>query len=633
MKTFVTNLIKITLLLHLITIAFCFSTSIYAQTWIPIQQGRSPETPSAVVLDQSSRHLTVRFDFSGIYARDVNTVYGEFKKISLDNETNCTSSAPGTPSLPQLTEIIHAPLGYKAEISSVEADWFAVGNVRIYPQQLPLRDGDTDTDFQFDSQAYQSSGVIPEKGIASVGNMQGWGGVPVTGLTIFPVRYTPSSQQLKIAESVTVTINFIPDPNQNIVVPRVPNHKMNRLHQTAILNPPQVLPRPLDADENEPVRLLFILHEEALETAQPLIDFHHSSGMRSDIWLADEIEDEFEIKNRITEMFEEGLEYVFIIGDGYTDNPHVPLHWWDPEDPPEAVDNDPTDSDSDSWYVCLDPPDEDGFDDHLPELAIGRLVYEMNNLDQLEVQVNKLINYIYWNGENRDRDALARTLVIADNFENDDEREFFIGTKRRISEEDYNLPSPDFIQAFGNQNGITDQFVIERMNEGVGIVNYRGHGSENMWAQWNNANQSFTTGDVENIENQGNPFILISSACETGDIADHGPNANLDCLLESFQKHDGGSLSAHGCIISTWRWSNSQFDETIFSAWFNEGIYDLGYSANLASTEMVIEWDGSRWPVLGRMNFRTYIWLGDPMLEVKIEVPDELHPGGNPCRC
>lgn len=615
--------------LLLFTVVSGFCNFVNAQTWIPAFSGSFPAAPTAIVTDETLSQLTVRFDFAGIYAEDVTTGQGTFQRIHFGNNTNCTASDPGTPALPQLTEIIKAPVGYKVQIKSVTADWHEAGEYRLYPQQLPLRDGEVDKGFQFDATAYQSTETFPEN-IASVGNMQGWGGVPVTGLSVIPLRYTPASGQLEIASSVMVHLEFIPDPDQNIIVPQVQSYRMNRLHQASILNPPPVNPRPLDADENEPVRLLFILLEEALETAQPLIDFHHASGMRSEVWLADEIEDEFEIKQRIVEMFEEGLEYVLIIGDGYVDNPHVPMHFWDPEDPPEPVegDNGPTASDSDTWFTCLDPPDEAGFDDHLPELAIGRLVYETNNLDQLQVQVGKLIDYIYWNGENRDNNAIARALVIADNPTNgnqhDDELEYFIGTKRLISEADYNFPAPNFIQAFGDQNGITDQFLIERMNEGVGIVNYRGHGDHTMWASWNIAGQSFSNVDVRNLENIGNPFILISSACNTGDIAQYGNNANADCLLETFQKHEGGSVSAHGCIISTWRWANSQFDETIFSAWFNNGIYDLGYSANLASTEMVVRWDASQWPVLGRMNFRTYVWLGDPMLEIKIEAPDEL---------
>ena len=627
MKNSIGNPTISTLQILLYAFVISLSNSAIAQTWIPIHSRAAQNVPSVVLIDETSNYLTVRFDISGIYAKEVLTGQGEFQKIYFDHETNLTSSAPGTPSLPQLTEIIRAPIGHKAVIRSIDADWTEVGSIRIYPQQKPLRDGDSDDGFIFDITTYESNEILPNN-IASVGIMQGWGGIPVTGLTVQPVRYTPASQQLEITESITVTVDFIPDPNQSIVVPQVPNYRMNRLHQASILNPPPVLPRPIDADENEPVRLLFIMLEEALETAQPLINFHHASGNRSDIWLADEIEDDVQIRTRITEMFEEGLEYVFIIGDGHIINPHVPLHWWDPEDPGEQPDNLPVASHSDSWYVCLDGPDRDGFDDHLPELAIGRLVYETNNLDQLEVQVNKLINYIYWNGENRFDNAIGRALVIADNPTNgeqhDDELEFFIGTKRRISEEDYDLPSPNFIQAFGDQNGITNQFITEVMNEGVGIVNYRGHGADTNWANWNQARQNFGNQDAESLENFGNPFILISSACNTGDIARRALNVNTDCLLETFQKHQGGSVSAHGCIISTWRWANSQFDETVFSAWFNEGIYDLGYSANLASTEMVIRWDASQWPVLGRMNFRTYIWLGDPMLEVKIVAPSEI---------
>ncbi len=89
-------------------------------------------------------------------------------------------------------------------------------------------------------------------------------------------------------------------------------------------------------------------------------------------------------KTYITELYNnQGLEYILMVGDAYPNGGNsggpnvVPMFYWAPgggEDP----------SYSDSWYTCMDGPD-----DHYADLAIGRFVYNINQLAQLQLQIQK----------------------------------------------------------------------------------------------------------------------------------------------------------------------------------------------------------------------------------------------------
>ncbi len=593
-------------------------------SWRSIESETPPSTPTITVLEATSDHLTVRFELDGVFMEPAQTPLGTYQRVHFGSLNTSGRSGPGEPDLPALAEMIRLPDGASGAVTVLEVDWCTVGEFDIIPAQYPHRIGSPPSDFIRSDQAYAAEGPIPEEP-AQVGRSQGWGGVPVTGLSVTPLRYYPASRRLELARSITVRVDFRLAEVPKIVHPLRPNPNIERLQQIVLLNPPEPSHRVFDLDQEEPVRMLVVLKEEALETAMPLIDFHHRTGLRTEVWLADDIEDPGEIKDRVRELFEEGLWYLFIIGDGHEDHFDVPMFFWDPRDR-GWQDDVSTASHSDSWFVCLDPPDEDGYEDHIPELAVGRLVYDSaDELDELEIQIDKLMDYYIWNLDDRDNaEWISRALLVASDADpNDDDldRYQYILDKQHIQDHDYELPSPDFTLITGRMDNASNALIIELINEdGFGIVNYRGHGNNNLWNSWNRRGESFRPEHVRQLDNRTRPFVLISSACKTANIATY----SSDCLLEAFQKQSGGSLSAHGSVISTYSRGNCFFDTTLFQAWFDEGVYSLGYAANLVTTAMVIHWDQTWYTVIGRMNTRAYIWLGDPALELKIARPTQL---------
>ncbi len=596
-----------------------------APAWHPLNGDPKPATPQLTLLEQDESHLLVRWDISGFFVRTVQADAEKFHRISFNGSSFYGSGAIGAPEIPFLSEMIRLPDGTQATAEIVSVNWVDAGQFNLYPKQTPRRDdGSPPPPFQKSFDAYKSNQPTPSEN-SYVGRAEGWGGVYVTGMSVAPIRYVPAYQQLEVASSITVRIDFVPGNVQNIVRSRYPSSRMNKLHQTALLNPPD--PRQLDADEIEPVRMLFVMQEDAQEVAQPLIDFHHNTGLRADVWLVDdEIEPE-DIRDEIRDRFEDGLEYLFIIGDGDEDDHHVPMFFWDPEDP-GWQDPVPVSSHSDNWYCCLDEQvefrDGDRYDDHLLELAVGRLTYERDELGELEVQVDKLMDYLMWSFEDQDDSEWLERAILVGHRELEDGERHYIECKRRVATYEYLFPRPEWTELYGIDDVDNDD-IIENINEaGIGFFNYRGHGNAAGGVGWRQG-QNINGALVNRMANRNRPFIYVSSACLNANIATYF----TDCLIEKFQKHwNGASVSAHGSVISTYTSGNHFFDSTLFRGWFDEGNFDLGYNAVWTMAQMVPFFDNvhrnGAYPVIGRMNTRAYIWLGDPALEYRIQQPEQL---------
>lgn len=585
--------------------------------WWGYQGGPNPQKPEWRLVEESSEGLVVEVSIYGFYYERVGTQEGEFYRLTLTPWWGSSRSPVGAPELPLLTKMIALPDGVEGKLRGKEIEWVDAGIWRIYPRQAPQKDGgQISPPFSYDPEAYRSVSPMPwDEDFLT--RPQGLMGTAISTLSLTPFRYHPLTGRLEMARRVRVRIGFEPGG----IIPVKPHRYSplrDRLLSSLLLNPP-LLNRNIPArDENEPVRMLFVLKEEAQESVEPLVEFHHRSGLRSQVWIVEGDEDPQEIKDHIRELYQQGLEYVLLVGDAYLNDYDIPMYHWDQVDPGRRLPpGEQTDAYSDSWYVCLDPP-QNGYDDHIPDLAIGRLVYDSpNQMEQLQIQVAKTLGYMSGEFVREDAQWVQRAILVA-------HREFrngvytYVPCKQAIRDFDYQGPTPSFIAAFGNVNGVRNRTIYNAVNDvGVGILNYRGHGLETTWDVWNNAGELWSVGNVRNLTNEVKPFIAVSSACLNNNIARWAGN----CMGEVFQKHTGGSLAFHGSTESSFTEGNTFFDIRLFQAFFDDQIYPIGYASNVAVTAMVQEFDAqgnNGWPVIGRFNARCYIWLGDPAVEYRL---------------
>ncbi len=578
---------------------------------------------SARLLAETDSYIDVEWTWSQFSSTTISTPSGAFHKLSLELDIPVSRQALGEPQLPIEVEMLRFPRGSYGTVEVLNCEWVTFEDVRPYPVQFPTRDGDETPPFAYDAAAYTSVETIPPE-MSGVTTPKGWGGLEVGSLWASPFRYTPAIGQLDVATSITVRVWFHRDDQFHALASASPSPWLTKAQRAGLLNPPLDPPAVDDFDEPEPVRLLVVTRQAALQTAQPLIDLHKNTGLKTEIWVLNGNVADVDIKDRIRDMYADGLQQVLFIGDGDEATPDIPMHFWDDDYP--GVQFDPPDAaGSDSWYTCLDGADRDGYTDHLPDISLGRLVYSNNNaLNQLAVQIQKTTDYIAWQFQDQDSDWLRRGILIG--HKQNDPNHDYIPCKRTIATRNYPFEHPVWDTLFGNAQGSNNARMLELVNEGLGVFNYRGHGSETIMADWNHA-EDINAARVAEMNNRQHPFILISSACLTGDIYEYTGNGG-QCLMESFQKHaGGGSLATNGCTITTFTLGNSYCDIAIFDAFYDDGIFNIGYAANAATVSTVLYFDANapnNWRGIGYVNMRAYLWLGDAAIDLRYANPARL---------
>lgn len=173
---------------------------------------------------------------------------------------------------------------------------------------------------------------------------------------------------------------------------------------------------------------------------------------------------------------------------------------------------------SDTWFTLL----EEG--NLAPALAIGRLPAQ--NAAQLTIMVNKIISY-----EQAGRqDWLERALLVAD-----DEPTFNSASDNLAQELEPNGYQTQ--KLYMTENEDIHDAIISALNQGVGILNYVGHGSIEVWGD----ERVFETEDSASLINGNRLPIFTTFTCLNGYFNHPQANALAETLLWA---EDGGVVAA-----------------------------------------------------------------------------------------
>lgn len=163
----------------------------------------------------------------------------------------------------------------------------------------------------------------------------------------------------------------------------------------------------------------------------------------------------------------------------------------------------------------------------------------------------------------------------------------------------------------------TKQEVIDKLNAGVVIVNYRGHGGDTSWS----ASNGLDANDVRNLNNGDKIPLVFSIACWNAHIDMSG-----ECFGEIWMKNEK-AITFLGATRPSWTSPNHDFDKYLFDAIINHGLSMAGDIMNWAKTKLYLNYPGTT----ARDNIRMYLLLGDPTAGVyfignentkEIHVPD-----------
>ena len=351
---------------------------------------------------------------------------------------------------------------------------------------------------------------------------------------------------------------------------------------------------------------LIIVPDGIVQYLGDFVAFKNSQGFDVDVVsLSDAGETAANIKTTISNKLAEDpmLEYVLLIGDvdGFA---AFPSFYYGP-------DNDVTDQ---KFTHILG-------DDNIPDVFIGR--WSIDSLSDLAVIMAKTMKYVQ-EPLAYNEDWLSRGLIVAGNYSNSYPIPITPKwTSYWLRDEllDFGYSQIDTVFYPPVQQGAPH--IIPSINNGVGIVNYRGWGDANGWHY-----PEFHVDDVSDLNNGWLTPVFMSWVCNSNDFAN-----NVDpCLSEAVLRGGTPTVPKGGVAfigpsdLHTSTKYNNVINAYTYDAILNHGVVELGPAMQAGQSGLLTEFPAQNGPGEAQEFYaNVYNILGDPSLPVYMDTPDQFN--------
>ncbi len=470
---------------------------------------------SYTLLSSNQNEAVVRVDF-GTYQTETVSVNGtEMQKLHMADAYPVLKA--GSPELLQTAFSLIIPEGSSPKTEILDAQYTTIEHFALAPSKGKIyRNVDPATVAYTTNQDYQTNKFLVGKNIVpdnqyQLRDFQGM------SFKVYPFDYNPMTQTLKIYSSMTVKITF--NSTKSLSVPVKNNRTFDAVYAHQFLNYKALRGTNIEEEGD----ILIIAPENFMEAMQPYVDWKIRNGFNTEIVsVATAGGNANAIKNYISDYYNNhNLAFVIIVGD----NSQFPT---------------PTISGSKSDNYLTEIVGNDSY----PDIILGKISAE--NVAQVETQVQRFIEY-----EQNPSDASHFTsfMGIASDEGPGDENEYDYQHIRNIDNKLLSYTYTSGYELFeGSQGGLdnngnpTATMVANGVNNGVGIINYCGHGSTSSWGTSN-----FNNNNVNALTNVGKLPFVISVACLNGEY-----DAGI-CFAESWLRatDNGEPSGAVGFVGST----------------------------------------------------------------------------------
>ncbi len=575
--------------------------------WVPVNNKSTSATPPNVtILSDNNQSTVIKIDLSGFELEDLFLGGKTFNKLDLLSEIFTTK--PGYPELPYLAKVLAIPDDGGISVEVIETGEVEVfRNIHVQPARLSWIEGQPETPYNENINAYRSSDIYPKE-LAIIEPPSVFRDFRIARLSVFPIRYISSKNEIHAVSSITVKINY---GKGEIVNPKTIDTKaiapsFGKLYRSFIFNYQSVLDSRYNGNEEGRDVMLCIMPDDFVDTFQPYADWKTQRGTKVYITKFSDIGanayNSTIIKDHISDAYynwEYPPTYVLLVGD-------------DGVFPTQTVTYSSYSFASDNLYVEIEG------DDFFPEMMIGRITNQ--NDYRLQVLVNKLMNY-----EKEpyiiDTDWFKKGICCSNN-----DYPSQVETKRFVADVllvDGNFTSVDTMMSdgFWSSDCTYKQIdIINAINDGCSFLNYRGEG----WSYGWQANcYDFETIHVSSLNNGEKLPFVTSIGCGVAMFNANDGNCFGEEWLElGTVDEPRGAVAFIGPTSSTHTTYNNRIDKGIYVGMFQEGMDTPGqallrgklYVYNVFGSDSMVEY-----------NYRVFCLLGDPSLHIWKDIPDLIN--------
>lgn len=568
----------------------------YSKTWVSLNNSSGLQDYSIKVLESNATVYKVQFAIHGFTDSVIVEKDAKYHLLSMSSGTHLTNV--GEPQLPTVSQLIALPGEVSYNVTILEGKWKEIDMENVYPVQKDYKENEPKPEFEILKEIYQKPSYIPD--LVTIEKEQVWRSIHNVCISVCPFKYSPTKRKLSVLTNFVLEIDFSDILGQAAIRS---SDKTNAMFWRVFANDISSFPTKEDNCKSfSPLRdydyLIIVGDNPSIRNSQALKDFQRwktFKGYKTKVVSTSTIGSTPElIKNYIHQEYNNyNISYVLFIGD----NDKIPL---------KNLNYKGEDVGSDYWYGCFNSDDA-----YLASVPIGR--FSTNNLSDFQNMVDKTINY-----EKSYNGNYQNTLLVA-------HKEDAPYKYQQCSNEIRNFPyssSLIFRTAYGasSEQGIdgdsaTNSQVVNHINDGMHIVNYRGHGEERYWGiyeiakdnRWNIMNELFEGNQVNNMEKCA---IFFNVCCQTGSIDDE------PCMLESLTRSSHGAIACLAATEETYTTANHYYNKFLFKNLLNYSMWHLG-ELNIFSYADAISTQGSD----ARYNALASVCGGDPSLEIWTGTP------------
>jgi hypothetical protein len=570
-------------------------------SWVSIAMSPEGQKPAVEVLSSNNHETIIQFTLPGFIVEE-DARDGEIFHI-LRCPGHYTTLEIGKPQIPAISEMVAIPpTTMDVTVSVIDRKETELTGYRVYPFQTPTRDGQESTEFDIDQGVYGQDQFYPDI-MTELDNFGIWRNLRVANLRVYPIQYNPKTGTLKVYEKLVVKLEYQGSSYND--VPLLQNRPVcsqwDKMYQNTILNYDHLgliveenIPYGEEANTRQGYDFLIIAIDRFADELQALKNWKDSRGLATEIVLFSTIPglgDPPAIRAYITQEYNlEGIEYVLLVGD----ESELPCFggYFDHSSNPEAFI-------SDYYYTLVDGAD------NYADIGVGR--FSSTSEADIINMVNKSISYDDPSPP-IDCDWYDKALLVT-HLEGAPGQ--YQACTENIRTGIYSQLQPEFTTAYGSSfadggDEASNADVIAFIDEGFRVVNYRGHGDNPEWWDWNIHGEAFGQPEINALNNGDLTPVVFSICCCTNALDDFS-----QCLGEMFTRPVDGAAAHLGAPVPSWRSSNNTYDETLFESIYDQGISIISMASNMAAAE-VINNHGN----FGLDVARMYLWLGDPTLDI-----------------
>jgi hypothetical protein len=565
---------KVLWVLLLLAAAGAFAAPGDAFSWQSL--GGDPGQQASVQLVESDlNHVVVEVTIPGFWLSTYPGGGASWDRVELPGYS--PQGETGLPESPSVPMFFALPLGAQALVTVEDVEYSSFDGISLLPRQpaeidmphAPFPFEMNERVYSLDQQFPAAWAVVDTDGI--------WAGLHTSRLVVNPFRFNPAQSELLAASSIRVRIDFTGQVDGTC----------GRISETVepamagtVINFGDFRAAGREGGTRGGAEYIVICNSTNQAAAQPLYELHNWLGLKVHVDVLPNPATSEQIFGAIADDYETGItKYALIVGD----HTQMPAYFFGSDAGYNLY--------GDYYYACITGADL------LPEIGVGRLT---GTPAQITNQVNKIItgylNFSF-NDANTTGITPSETVLAA-------HEELYPGKYTQCCNElaayPYSLISMTFTKVYPPEGG-TAQMVSDAINNAIGTVTYRGHGSEGAWSWgpgWN----------ATHINALTNSFMppVFNIACLNGRFQDAG-----DCLAESWQ------IATHGCSGNlaannpSYTEANHTYIKEIYKALYDQGIWGITAAVNAATVVTI-----SSFGTYGQTNAKMYMWFGDPAMEI-----------------